>query len=780
MRADPPAELVELLEQLRLATAEQVRGVYPRVTRLAGELPLFSSVWVDALAQARVLTPFQAAEINGGRGKRLAIGPYVVNSPLWSLGYADCFRVREMESRRTVDLLVAMLPSARQADCLSRIEELIKRLRSNSTRHIVAAASAGGEADQVWIASPPMDAMSLRELVLNKGRLAGGTVLEIARQMAAALTELEAAQVVHGDISATAVSIAGDGTIRLCHSGVRGILRPEEGFAHAEVPPEAYDGIAPERVADATAPTVASDMFACGCLWWHLLAGRPPLAGGTSIGKLRAAQAAKICDVVRFAPDAPAPLVAAIAACIQRDPRKRPESFAALAKMLGPPSPAGRRAIQQTAAQIGGRPRGIVSTAGRVVRSKEAPAWIATISGCIAVMVAVSWPLWRPQPTPAIGQHSPFSSEPAATAPSRIRSSSFASSRPISQATSQPRSDAERAAYVEQSGGVAALVLPSDRPTVWNAADTPLNAGQTVRGKSGRRPMIVVPPAGISVVMDDVRFESIDFVWRQSPDAAIDPEHLALIDLRAARAGFKDCTFQAAANERVGRPTAIRWTGPRRSGPLSPAGRLQIDGCAFTGMAAGIDCRLTTPLAIKVTDTLHLGLGPLVRFDHVPRVDEPIEIELTHSTLREAAALVGFHVDHMPKDETGTIGILTNNCSFVPSRGGALVLFAAAEPPTILAKSLQWSGQGSVLSADSSVALWLAGSQMAKPREVEVAVDGLVSSQIELAGPIDAGSSASRVIRWLAPGASVDPPGIPDGLPNIPSYTPEPAATNSR
>src|SRR5947209_9581369 len=147
MRADPPAELVELLAGLRLATVDQVRRVYPRVTRLAGELPLFSSLWVDALAQARLLTPFQAAEINAGRGKRLAIGPYLINSPIWSLGYADCYRAREMESRRIVDLLVAKVPSARHAECLRQLAELIERLDSVSTRRIVAAASAGSECD---------------------------------------------------------------------------------------------------------------------------------------------------------------------------------------------------------------------------------------------------------------------------------------------------------------------------------------------------------------------------------------------------------------------------------------------------------------------------------------------------------------------------------------------------------------------------------------------------------------------------------------------------------
>src|SRR5947209_15050468 len=152
MRADPPAELVELLAELRLATAEQVRRVYPRVTRLAGELPLFSSVWVDALAQARVLTPFQAAEINTGRGKRLAIGPYLIDSPIWSLGYADCYRAREIESRRFVDLLLAKMPSAHHAECLRQLAELIERLNAISTRRVVATASAGSEGDSVWIA----------------------------------------------------------------------------------------------------------------------------------------------------------------------------------------------------------------------------------------------------------------------------------------------------------------------------------------------------------------------------------------------------------------------------------------------------------------------------------------------------------------------------------------------------------------------------------------------------------------------------------------------------
>jgi len=73
----PPQPLVDLLSRLGLATSADVERMRRRVRRLARDLPVFESVWVDALAQARVITPYQAAEINAGRGERLAIGPYV-------------------------------------------------------------------------------------------------------------------------------------------------------------------------------------------------------------------------------------------------------------------------------------------------------------------------------------------------------------------------------------------------------------------------------------------------------------------------------------------------------------------------------------------------------------------------------------------------------------------------------------------------------------------------------------------------------------------------------
>ena len=109
MRDEPaPEPLVATLDRLRLATPGQVQSVAGRVRRLAGDLPRFESIWVDALAQARILTPFQAERLNAGRGDSLLVGPYVLARRLSPVGFAECFAARHLETARAVRLLIAL------------------------------------------------------------------------------------------------------------------------------------------------------------------------------------------------------------------------------------------------------------------------------------------------------------------------------------------------------------------------------------------------------------------------------------------------------------------------------------------------------------------------------------------------------------------------------------------------------------------------------------------------------------------------------------------------
>jgi len=106
MRAEPPPSFVDLLTRTGLATDADLRRAAPRARRLARGLPLFESVWVDALVQGRVLSPFQAGEINAGRGRRLRVGPYVLCEPLPWPDYAASYRARRADNGRAVRLAV--------------------------------------------------------------------------------------------------------------------------------------------------------------------------------------------------------------------------------------------------------------------------------------------------------------------------------------------------------------------------------------------------------------------------------------------------------------------------------------------------------------------------------------------------------------------------------------------------------------------------------------------------------------------------------------------------
>lgn len=394
MREEPPKPLVEVLERLHLATAEQVRAMSGRVRRLAQDLPLFESVWVDALAQARILTPFQAAEINAGRGDALRVGPYVISQPVASPAYAACYAARDAASSQWMRLAVgaAQAPAEVTANLL---RQLISASELLDVEPLAPICAGGVESGRVWAVCRHVMGPTAGEWIVHNGRFSPQCVLEIARQMLVGLAALEKQGMAHGDIGAASTVLTPDGGVVLPFPGLRGLLRPEEGYAHADLPPEGYDYLAPERVVQGTPPNMASDLYACGCLWWHLLTGRVPVPGGSSLAKLRAAETVKITDVAELAPDTPAPLASAISACLARNPKDRPESVAQLASTLAAPTARGAALLAGCVTRPGAsRPRWAVSM--RTIRqSHQAPLWLAAMGGCLVAVVALAWSMWH-------------------------------------------------------------------------------------------------------------------------------------------------------------------------------------------------------------------------------------------------------------------------------------------------------------------------------------------------------------------------------------------------
>ena len=127
MSEQPPEKLVSLLEGLRLASRGQFLSVSRHVNRLAKDLPRFESVWIDSLAQARILTPYQAGELNAGRGPGLAIGPFLLEQPLETSGWSQSFRAKDPETQQIVRLTRAKCTPALVEQRTADLQKLVEK-----------------------------------------------------------------------------------------------------------------------------------------------------------------------------------------------------------------------------------------------------------------------------------------------------------------------------------------------------------------------------------------------------------------------------------------------------------------------------------------------------------------------------------------------------------------------------------------------------------------------------------------------------------------------------
>jgi eukaryotic-like serine/threonine-protein kinase len=796
MRDEPPPELADLLARLHLATAEQVAAAGRYARRMAGDLPLFDSVWIDAFLQSRLLTPNQAAEINAGRGQQLLVGPYVIRHTLGNLGYAQSFTAWEIhhheteptpKSRRNVQLVVKRFCSASSAEqAAAKLQSMIARFAEFKPSTIAPLTAAGADGNSLWAAFEAVDGFPVGEMVACSGRIAPGAAMEIAWQMAAALEGLHQAGLVHGDISARSLWLNAHGEIRLTYCGVRGVMESDANGQSETFPLEAFDYLAPERMSGKSPPTMATDIYACGCLWWHLLGGRPPLVGGDLIGKTRAVSRPKIANIRHIAPDTPESLAAAIEACTRIDPAQRPVSFTELAEKLGLPS---RGATRRLAAKLAASGHQIRHSSGwkTQLRWQHAGQPLLATAACLFLLAAATWPLWRsrhPANRPLGTKEAAIAQVEANRPTTRPLNPDRGKDTPHAAAANNPQRDVRQVNYQTidetpvSTGEIASTA--KENPIVELTCDTEINgatlrlqSGTTMRGVGKKRPQIVTPPNGLVIAVDQVRFENVDFIWRQRAEEITSPERHALVDVRAPHAEFVGCTFQALSIGTFELPVAIRLSDNRnqRSAALAPAVRVKLEHSALQGVACAIDCHMTGPAAINLLDVLHLGHGSLICFSQSRPADAPTAIGLDHVTARGMPAVLQFEHDETA-DHSGAITVTATACVFAPDENGALICCNGQRSLIAVSsslKSLEWAGQGSLVSPDMPVAIWQRGAKKEPAPEADVTLEGLVAAAFDFAGPATANPATSRLRRWLAPQKTDEPPGISDAVPAFPA-----------
>ncbi|MCA9009518.1 MAG: protein kinase [Planctomycetaceae bacterium] len=339
----PSDQLIQLLTDQKLCTQAELDHCEPHVRRLCQDLPDFDSVWLDALVQQRFLTAWQADQLQTDAAHTVVIGRFQRQR---ALGRSTWLATDE---KRVQQYVLRAAPGGNAEDADHQIAELFAaadRLRSTRPAaltmplEVIGFPSAdrpdsfrnGTERPSRWLVSKFIPGWSMEELLIRGGRLPWEVVAEMGRELLVALTWLESARLLHGDLVLRNVRLDLRGGIHLVDPFARRLYNPVFALTD-QLTLRDCDGVAPEQVGTGRAPDARSELYVLGCLLWELLTSRPVLLSADPVTRMMKQKDHDIADVRGPVPDCPEWMSRLIQSMTRRAPELRPGSSAEVLKL---------------------------------------------------------------------------------------------------------------------------------------------------------------------------------------------------------------------------------------------------------------------------------------------------------------------------------------------------------------------------------------------------------------------------------------------------------------
>jgi hypothetical protein len=250
------------------------------------------------------------------------IGGYVLVGRLGAGAMGRVYLGRSAAGRM-IAVKTIKIELAEEPDFRTRFAQEVAAARRVSGAFTAPVLAADPEADVPWLATAYVPAPALSRLVRECGPLPVPAVRWLAAGCAEALESIHGAGLVHRDLKPSNVLVSPDGPRVIDFGVARASERIQLTVTQGAVGTPAY--MAPEQARDTRQATMASDIFSLGATMLFAAVGHAPYQGETVMDVL-----------VRLAtepPDLsglPEDLADIVRACLQRDPRKRPDSAAVL------------------------------------------------------------------------------------------------------------------------------------------------------------------------------------------------------------------------------------------------------------------------------------------------------------------------------------------------------------------------------------------------------------------------------------------------------------------
>lgn len=257
------------------------------------------------------------------------VSHYKIHSQIGAGGMGEVYLATDTLLDRKVAL--KLLPSEATSD-QSRVRRFLQEAKAASSLnhpHIITIHEVGSTNSTYFIAMEFIDGVSLREAI-NSGQFQIGRIIEIATQVALALTAAHEVNIIHRDIKPENIMMRDDGFVKVLDFGLAKLLQQDIIEPEASTLLNTADGIvlgtlsymSPEQ-ARGQEVDARTDVWSLGVVLYEMVSGRRPFEGTNRSDVLASLLDREPAPLARYSPSVPADLDRIIRKTLAKDPNER-------------------------------------------------------------------------------------------------------------------------------------------------------------------------------------------------------------------------------------------------------------------------------------------------------------------------------------------------------------------------------------------------------------------------------------------------------------------------
>lgn len=316
-----PQKLMRRCTEAGVVEIPQLDAALNEAGGIDSELSKFTSV----LLRKEMITNWQLERLLINKRDGYFYGKYKILYLVGSGTFARVYRAVNTENNRVCAIKVLRM---RYSDDLGATEQFMREARLvMPLKHpnIVRVHDVDSYRGRYYMVMDFIEGQNLRDFMKLRKYMELTEAIKVTNNICQGLNYALQNGMTHRDLKLSNVLISGKGRAQLADFGLASMIEPKDDKEFANAPnPRSIDYAGLERATHVPRNDVRSDIFFVGCMLYHMLSGRPPLAETRDrMQRLNVGRYRDIVPLGKFVQGLPHAMVNIINKSLAFDPEKR-------------------------------------------------------------------------------------------------------------------------------------------------------------------------------------------------------------------------------------------------------------------------------------------------------------------------------------------------------------------------------------------------------------------------------------------------------------------------